>query len=302
VPAARRAYRAFGLTFRSDLPLPEFRPDDDGAPADVLIRLRPVHRPLPDVAAGMTIDLGPETQYLAWRNVGRYLIRGTRQIDVDPLPETSEPLLRLPLVGPVMALLLHLRGMLVLHASAIAIGNRSAVFLGDKQAGKSTTAAALVAAGYRLISDDLVAFDFSAGQPSIAPAFPQIKLSNEAAAAIADDRLDPQPPPFPGFEKRQHRLVDRFSDDPIMADRIYVLTRGGAAAATPLSPGDALTALMRFSYVARFGAAAVRGAAAGRHLTQCAALASAAKVGRLEVPTGLDRLADVVRLVERELS
>lgn len=300
--AAPHGYRAYGLAFRSDLVMPELRPDATGR-ADVAIRLRPIARPFPLAPAGTTFEFGRDTHFLAWRSVGRFLIHGARQIDVDPAPDVGEPLLRLPLVGPVMALLLHLRGMLVLHASAIAVGERSAIFLGDKQAGKSTTAAAMVAAGHRLLTDDILAIDFPlAGLPRIAPGFPQIKLSLDAAAAVVDDRLEPQPPPFPGFEKRQHRLVDRFSHDRVAPSRIYVLTRGDKAAVTPLAPGEALTALIRFSYVTRFGARALRGDAAVTHMKQCAALAGAASVSRLEVPGSLDRLDEAVRLVEEELA
>ena len=115
--------------------------------ADVVIHLCPVRRRYPQAPATTTFEFEGETQYLAWRNVARFLIKGKRQIDVDPAPGAEEALVRLPLVGPVIALLLHARGLLVLHASAIAIGDQSAIFLGDKQAGKSTIAAALVAAG-----------------------------------------------------------------------------------------------------------------------------------------------------------
>lgn len=294
-------YRAYGLAIHSDLELPELAPDtaDD---REVVVRRRQISRPYAEPPANITFQFEPQSQYLAWTNVGRYLISGKHQIGVDPAPGASEPLVRLPLVGPVMALLLHLRGLLVLHASAVAIGDRSAIFLGDKQAGKSTTAAALVAAGHRLLTDDTLAIDFtSSGQPLIVPGFPQIKLSLDAAAAVADDRREAQPPPYEGFEKRQHRLVDRFSHDRTTPTRIYVLARGADAAFTPLTPDKALMSLVRYSYVKRFGAHAL-GDTAGRHLQQCAALASSVRMGRLELPGNLGRLDEAVRLVEHDLA
>jgi hypothetical protein len=293
-------HRAYGLAFHSDLELPEFHRDFmEGA--DVVIRRRRIDRPYPEPPAATSFQLDGATKFLAWRSVGRYLIHDQHQIDVDPAPGASEPLVRLPLVGPVMALLLHLRGFLVLHASAIAIGDRSAIFLGDKQAGKSTTAAALVAAGHRLLTDDTLAIDFEpSGHPWIVPGFPQIKLSNDAAIAVADGGRQPQPPPFEGFEKRQHLLVDRFSHDRVAMTRVYVLVRGDKAAATSLKPPEALMALVRYSYIKRFGSQAL-GDTAGRHLEQCAALASSVEVNRLETPASLDRLDEVVRLIEGHL-
>jgi hypothetical protein len=301
MPRPLHRYRAYGLAIHSGLELPELCPDK-AYDADVVVRRRPITRPYPKPPAATLFEFGAETQYLAWRNVARYLIRDQRQIDVDAAPEASEPLVRLPLIGPVMALLLHLRGLLVLHASAVAIGDRSVIFLGDKQAGKSTTAAALVAAGHRLLTDDTLAIDFpQTGVPRIVPGFPQIKLSLDAAAAVVDDGRQVQPSPFRGFEKRQHRLVDRFSHEYVAATRVYVLARGAKAAVTPLTPTEALMSLIRFSYVTRFGARG-HGEAAAKHLNQCAALADAVEVGRLELPESLSRLEEAVRLVEGHLA
>ena len=295
-------YRAYRLAMRSDLALPELEPDP-AETADVTIRLRAVPRPMPEPPAGTSFEFAADTQYLAWLRVGRFLIREARDIDIDPAPDAGEPLLRLPLLGPVMAVLLHFRGMLVLHASAIAMGGRSAVFLGDKQAGKSTTAAALVAAGHRLVADDVVAVDSAAsGGPWIAPAFPQLKLERDAATSLIGDRAIALPPVLPGFEKRQHRLTERFSHSRVAPTRIYVLARGPQAAAIPLLPGDALGALIRFSYITRFGTRALNGAAVAMHFKRCAELVDAVKVCRLEVPTGLDRLGELVKLVEEDLA
>lgn len=295
-------YRAFGLAICSDLALPELE-SDDAEVADVAIRLRTIGRPLPETPRSVLFEFGPDSQYLAWLRVGGFLIRGVGDIDIHPAPGVDEPLLHLPLLGPVMALLLHLRGLLVLHASAVEMANRSAIFLGDKRAGKSTTAVALVAAGHRLLADDVLAIDFSASDsPKIVPAFPQLKLDLKAAETILEDDAVILPPVIPGFEKWQHRLTDHFSHASVPPTHIYVLARGSNAALTPLTAQDALTALIRFSFVTRFPAAALSRAAAGAHFRQCAALADSVRVCRLEVPSGLDRLGELVRLVESDLA
>lgn len=295
-------YRAYGLAFRSDLALPELEPDEAEAP-DVTVRLGSIDRPMPAPPAGTRFEFGPQDQYLAWLMVGRFLIRNGGEIIVDPVAEAAEALVRMPLLGPVMAVLLHLRGMLVLHASAVAIGGHSAIFLGDKQAGKSTTAAALVGAGHRLIADDVLAIQFpETDGPSIAPGFPHLKLDTDVAAAVIGDGATALPLAHPSLEKRQHRLTEPFSHARVRPARIYVLSRGSVAASTSLAVGEALTALIRFSYITRFGANAFKGEMSGVHLRQCAALAGSIGVSRLDVPSGIDRLGDVVRLVEGDVA
>jgi hypothetical protein len=300
VAAGVHRHSAYGLTIRSDIALPEL-PAAGGSGGDIIIERGELDRPLPATATGTDFVFGPEIQRLDWLAVGKFEIRGTSHIVFEPAPGVSDEVVRLPLLGPVMALLLHLRGLLVLHASAIAVGAHSAVFLGDKRAGKSTTAAALVGAGHRLLTDDVLAFAFEGGVPHILPSFPQIKLTDESADAVRIAGAAVRPLAVPGFDKRQHHLTDRFSGEASPARRIYVLERGDNPGITALSPGDALAALIRFSYVTRFDRSAISPAAAGTHLRQCAMLAGRSIVRRLEVPNGLDRLGEAVAMIEDDL-
>ena len=57
-------------------------------------------------------------------------------------------------LGSVMAYAMCLRGLPVLHGSVVAIDGQAVGLLGTSGAGKSTLAAALVAAGGRLLADD----------------------------------------------------------------------------------------------------------------------------------------------------
>src|SRR5690606_16473868 len=92
----------------------------------------------------------------------------------------------LPLFGPVMACLLHRQGLLVLHGSAVVIDGEAHAFLGDKGSGKSTTAAALIAAGLPLVADDVVALDrLEDGRLAVRAAFPAMKLDARMMAGFA---------------------------------------------------------------------------------------------------------------------
>ncbi|MFC0304446.1 serine kinase [Sphingomonas sp. C8-2] len=294
-------YFAFGLSIRSDIPLPELSPSElTGRDADLSIRLEPCGRPLPPEASGVVIDLDPDGgHYLAWPGVAAFRFHGPARIDVEPYPGISAELLAFPLLGPVFGLMLHMRGALVLHASGVAIGGRSAVFVGDKMAGKSTTAGAFVEAGHRLLTDDLLAIDLvDPLVPRILPAFAQLKLSEESSAAIDLGDAEALPLAHASLPKRQFRLGGGFSHRQVRPDHIFVLQRGGEAPMVePLEGFDALGAVMRFSYIARFGRAVLAGAAEAEHLQRCGRLARTAQVSRLHVPVGLDRLDETVAFV-----
>jgi len=282
--------------------LPELEPS---APAsvDVLITVGPIDLPKPSPETGTAFRFEPRQQYLAWQTVGAFLITDACRIEVEPAPDVDDALLAFPLLGPVMALLLHQRGLLILHASAIAVGSKSAVFMGDKGAGKSTTASALIRAGHELLTDDVVALDLARPDaPMIVAGFPQIKLAADAAAAIPLGQAEVRPQVHPAIEKMQHRLHGAFSGGTVPATRVYVLERGVKAAITPLPGIAALPAIIKFSYVTRFGRAALSGDFAALHFRQCSAIANHVGVFRLEVPTGLDRIGEAVELIETDLA
>lgn len=298
----RRYYRTYGLTIASDVALPELEPAAPGA-ADILIAIGTIDMPKPSPEAATVFRFEPDRQYLAWHAVGAFLISDVSRIDIEPAPGVDDALLAFPLLGPVMALLLHRRGLLVLHASAIAVAGTGAIFMGDKGAGKSTTASALIRAGHELLTDDVVALDFTnPDAPMIVPGFPQIKLAADAAAAISLGRAEVRPRVHPAIEKMQHRLHGAFSGGKVPATRVYVLERGQRAAVTALPGIAALPAIIKFSYVTRFGRAALTGDFAALHFRQCSAIANHVGVFRLEVPTGLDRIGEAVELIETDLA
>jgi hypothetical protein len=102
----------------------------------------------------------------------------------------------------------------------------------------------------------------------------------------------------PAIDNRQHRLSAGFSARNVPPESIYLLERGTHARVSRLAGGEALAALIRFSYLTRFGRSALAVGDAGLHLKQCAALLGQCTVCRLEVPAGLDRLGEMVALID----
>lgn len=74
---------------------------------------------------------------------------------VSPDPSVGEALLHRLIAGPVLATWMILNHLPMLHASAVAIGDRAVLFVGNSGAGKTTIAAALVGSGGVLIADDV---------------------------------------------------------------------------------------------------------------------------------------------------
>ena len=298
----RRFYKAYGLTIGSEVALPELEPATPVAP-DIEIAVRKIDFPEAESQGATAFRFEPTRQYLSWQAVGTFLIDRGNRIDVDPAPGVDDLLLAFPLLGPVLALALHQRGLLVLHASAIAVGGKSVIFLGDKGAGKSTTAGTMIRAGHRLLTDDVVALDLSdPGRPMILPGFPQLKLAADAAGAIRLEQAEVRPQVHPQIDKAQHRLNDGFAGEAAPVSRIYVLERGERATILPLPTIAALPAIIKFSYITRFGRQALVGDSAAAHLRQSAQLAARIGVCRLEVPTGLERIDEAVALIERDLA
>jgi hypothetical protein len=88
--------------------------------------------------------------------LGHFLIINGDRIIAEPEKNVSTEHLCPAILGSAMAILLQQRGLLVLHASCVAIDDQAIAFLGVSGAGKSTMASAFhYMHGYPLITDDL---------------------------------------------------------------------------------------------------------------------------------------------------
>jgi hypothetical protein len=81
------SYRAYGLTIRSDLALPELAPGGEGIGADVVVRLGELADAEAFPRAGnTTVRIVADGMQLAYPEVGRFLVREGREIVVAPAP------------------------------------------------------------------------------------------------------------------------------------------------------------------------------------------------------------------------
>jgi hypothetical protein len=129
------------------------------------------------------------------------------------------------LLGPVLGLLLRLRGVTCLHASAVSMDNRCVAFVGAEGAGKSTTAAAFAREGRAVISDDVVALVESPEGFRVMPAYPHVCLWPDSVEMLYGS-VEALPRFSTGWEKRRLASGDqgtRFENRSLPLGAIYLL-------------------------------------------------------------------------------
>lgn len=154
------------------------------------------------------------------------------------------------LLGPVLALVLRVRGISCLHASAFSIDGRAIALAGPSGAGKSTTAAAFAGRGFPVLSDDLVALEEQGDCFVAHPGYPRLRLWPEAVD-ILYGTPDALPPLTPNWDKRYLDLQSgtcRFQGHPLGLSAVYLLgeRRDGVTApfVEAVTASDALLSLL----------------------------------------------------------
>ncbi|GAB5537300.1 MAG: hypothetical protein Rubg2KO_35490 [Rubricoccaceae bacterium] len=279
---------AFGLTIHSELALPGLR-TATGAP-DILIRRGKVPEPPGFPPSGIAHYQADGTDALAWLDRARLRVTDSK-ITVD---STDEAFAQQCVVGPGLGVLLHQRGMLVLHGAALDVNGQAVVLLGEKGAGKSTTAAALIARGHRLLTDDLVALDPSASAPTVLPGPTQMKLWPEAIEAIGLDAT--VTPFFDGLAKGIWAEAPTTARPTPLA--LVVSLGWGEPEWTDLDGTGAFGALFGDVYAPRF-LGAVASASLMRPIHE---LANGTSVARVTRPHQLESVADLVSRVETQVA
>jgi hypothetical protein len=242
------------------------------------------------------VYITPQEAYLYWAAQGTFLVRGGREIILDPAPGVAEEILHLILLGPCLAILLHQRGLMVLHASGIVRNGGAILFLAESGLGKSTLAAAMYAKGYRLVADDVVPIDGQGPIPLVFPGFPQLRVHPEAIL-----KLGGNPKTLSRVLPKEGKCLLRaergFSQYPLPLKRIYVLAEGLNAAAEEICLQEALIELVRHTYRIR-DMHAVKGLT---NFLQCGSLANHVRIRRLRSPRGLGGLPELIRVLEQDL-
>lgn len=293
------SYTTFALTIHSALPLPELLPGNGSADVRILVdRIGPS----PEEEGPILCTRADEKEAcLTWGKVGTILVRDGCEMIVDPAPGVAPEAVRIFILGAALGILLHQRGLTVLHASAVAIDDGVVAFLGEKGAGKSATAAALYARGHRFITDDLLAVQYDEhGKPLVLAGYPQIKLWPDAVSMLGKDPSD-LPRIRPEVEKRAQTVVFPDSKMIFPLRKIFFLGVGYKTEILPVPPQFAFSELIRELYVSHFEILGKRISTASTFFRQTISLARSTPISLLVRKDDLSALPEVAELVEASL-
>ena len=317
-------YCVFGLLVHSNLALPGLVPTRSKAfSADIELHLgiSPHHgRELPTAdeeliyASSFSTETGEPVLrilrasksallHIAYWDGAQFWLDGKREnlwatwSERSSLEETSTYLL-----GPILGLLLRLRGVTCLHASAVAIEHRCVVLVGPEGAGKSTTAAAFVERGYGALSDDIVALAERGGAFYALPAYPHICLWPDSVKILYGS-----PEALPRFssewDKRRLSLGKqgaRFEDRPLCLGAIYLLGDRRAAPAPyveKIGGRDALVSLVANTYANKILDRELR----AREFAVLGRLVSTVPVRRVHPHADPGRLQELCKVIQEDL-
>lgn len=308
--SAMRNLSLFGVTLASDFPFASRLIDGHGAP-DLTFSsapcgqapaLPPQGRPVGNTAVRLFRTLDREV--LRFPDVADFHLWPDR-IVAQPANLEPSPLLEIHLLGTVLSYWLERRGLVTLHASAVAVGPLAAAFASAHGGGKTGFAASLVKAGHPLLSDDLLPLEEKDGTFLARPGYPQMRMWPDEATHFLGGFED-LPTVHPDLSKRRVPIgpggFGTFHDSPLPLSCLYLLDRqpdGNAPIEIRgVSPRDALIELLRHSFTPLLVEAAGLQPARFDLLSR---LVLQVPVKRLSYPSGFDRLQQVAEAVRRDL-
>jgi len=300
---AKYLYTAFGINIASEICIPELKSISKKS-AHAKIEYGEIKRPsLPSgkYSSKISRENGEFSCYI--KDVGGIKVCGGRKIIASPEDGAEKKGFRFLVSGIALGLLLHLRGLVTLHASAVAIQDRVVAFVGRTGTGKSTTAAALHSRGYPVVTDDLLVLDMDEDSVQVYPGFPHLKLTPESIIKSVDEDPDCVPKIDPEGPKHSFAAEENFVDEPLPLQCIYVLDYQEDESSPPFSQAitgkDACIELVRNSYVARL---LPEEAISPHHLKRSAEIAQSVPVRRLYREKSLSNLRTLAAFIEQEQS
>lgn len=222
----------------------------------------------PDVTISIGVGSAPADNFIGAGecrlfvpDVAGYLVRDGASITVWPAPNADDAAVRLYLLGSVFGALLHQRGQVILHGSAVETAHGAMIFVGRSGIGKSTTAAAFSRRGHRVLADDVCTLTSVDAVTHVPPGLAHVKLWEDAT-----QRLSLQDAPArrirPDMNKFGLLLNERHDLHTVPLHTVHILTAADVEqpALRPLNSVEKARALMhniyRPAYVERMGCSA----------------------------------------------
>ncbi len=284
-------HRLYGLVVAADRPLPAPRID---AAADIVITEHAARRPTatpPNLYGYSYHILTDGSIHVTWSGHFDFVVSADgARVDVHAeSPLDAEPAY-VYLLSQVISVALLQQGIESFHASAVAIDGRAFMLLGESGYGKSTLTAALVRAGARLITDDLLVLSNYGAHYDAVPGALRVKLAPDTAERLGLSWAGI--PMADGSGKYSYRPDETsYVSQNTPLERIIVLEPHAQTARTEsVSVVDTTRALL----AATFNPLHAGSARLQTLLSNAHALAQAVPATRLHVPRELTAVAEVI--------
>jgi hypothetical protein len=307
-------YAAYGVSIRSDAPLPlalpplaasglfEIQVQNKNGPIDPSIQGENGFEQNPSTAFDVA-SLPDGSNYMRMRGVGEISVSPDgRSLACHRYAESASESFNVYLLTQALSFALVKCGLEPLHATAVAIDGKAAVFLGDCGLGKSTLAAAFLQAGCRLLTDDLLVLYKTHAALLAYPGSPRIKLFPRMARKFLGEAVTGVP-----MNPYTHKLIVPLKEWQVCA---HVLPVGAVYALAPAS--DVRGAEFHLATLNRrqafltllastFNRTILDTTRLQRQFETTQALANTLSVKRLSYPRSLGSLPAVLELVVSDL-
>lgn len=308
--------RAFGLAIAANLPLiggfPDWAPLGDRSVVLTQDRSRdlsPAREPdrgeillerrYADGALGMRVTLdSPDCYRVAAPGHGNFTVsRGGSRIGCHLLATDAWRWHR-PLYAQVLPLAATLQGLELLHASAVVMHGRAVAFVARSGTGKTSLAVHLTALGARLLTDDVLALEFSdgtvvahAGAPMANVAEEQLELLSPVCRARLGEQV--------GKSDKAHLELVNLPSEPIPLGAVFLLERLHTTERIVFDTGDRPDArrLLAGAFIAHITSPA----RLINQLNVCAEVAARVPIFEMRAPARLSATA-LAAAVERQLA
>lgn len=295
-------YAAYGFIWRMPLACPELRAAPTGAAVDVTVRYDALPAPQADAtSAGPLHQMTPGEARFGLPGVAQLLVCGGKEIVVERQPDVDDQMVRLLLIGTGAALLLHQRGLLPLHASAVVAPAGAILFMGHSGAGKSTLLNEFLRRGYPMLAEDLAAVRLDAqGAAWVEPGVQVTKLWADSAAMLGQP-TDGLARVRPKLEKFMLPATDALADGPARLAAIYLLASHNQPTITLEERREArkFNALLDHTWqklvVKRMGLHAA-------HFQRAIAVANQVRIVRVQRPDDGFRLKELANAIEADFT
>jgi hypothetical protein len=307
-------YSVYGISLRSEIPLP-LPEHTDNALAEIELRTASAdwfaHATRGAEITGASTSwyqystLQDRSIYARWKNVGNFLVSNDgRTIACRQFEQAAAESFSVYLLGQALSFALVKQGLEPLHATTVVVNGEAVVFLGSGGFGKSTLAACFLAAGHRILTDDLLILRETSRGVLVFPGPARIKLFARVARKFLGEAASGVPM-NPFTRKIILPLSGEYvCETPVPLRAVYAIAapRKGVRKQTiriePLSPREAFFELVKNTFNSRV----VDAERLARQFVESAGLVGAAPVKRLSYPRDLDRLPAVREAVLCDLA